>query len=78
MINIKIDLKNKHNSINIDKKLKINVKKLNNFIINYCSIICTINNKDVYLRVTPQNIQWVSINNPIVYNVESNTKWKIK
>lgn len=30
-----------------------------------------------YLNVTPTEVQWIDINNPRLYNVESNTEWKI-
>lgn len=30
-----------------------------------------------YLRVTPETVQWVTMTDPVVYGIESNTDWNI-
>ena len=30
-----------------------------------------------YLRVTPVSVQWVTMTDPVVYDIESNTDWNI-
>jgi hypothetical protein len=42
-----------------------------------CGIVCSL--ADVlYVRVSPQEVQWITEDEVIVYNVESNTNWIIE
>lgn len=31
-----------------------------------------------YLRVTPESVQWITVETPIDYNIESNVIWNIQ
>lgn len=42
-----------------------------------CSLVCTIEENDTYLRVSPKEIQWITEDMGIVYTVKSNTDWII-
>lgn len=50
--------------------------KVTNININ-CSIVCSISN-DEYLRVSPEEVQWLSPDWYIIYEVKSNTDWIIE
>jgi hypothetical protein len=39
-----------------------------------CGIVCDVSNLH-YLRVSPQEVQWITPNEGIIYNVESDTDW---
>lgn len=42
-----------------------------------CGLVCSL--ADVlYVRVSPQEVQWITEDEVIVYNVESNTNWIIE
>lgn len=41
-----------------------------------CGVVCSASAVR-YLFVSPEEIQWLTDYNTIVYNVDSNTKWKI-
>lgn len=37
-----------------------------------------LNNKNTpYLEVAPTEVQWITINEPVVYNIKSNKHWSI-
>lgn len=42
-----------------------------------CGIVCSLADV-IYVRVSPQEIQWITEDEVIVYNVESNTNWIIE
>lgn len=42
-----------------------------------CSIVCSLKELGNYLRVSPQDIQWITPEYGIVYNVESDMDWII-
>ncbi len=56
-------------NINVAPKISsINIK---------CGIVCSL--ADVlFIKVSPQEVQWITDNDVIVYNVESNTNWIIE
>lgn len=41
-----------------------------------CSLVCSVS-EQFFVRVSPQEIQWVTPNEIITYNVEANTEWNI-
>lgn len=41
-----------------------------------CSLVCEVPGQ-IFLRVSPQEVQWVTVNETITYNVESNIDWNI-
>lgn len=43
--------------------------------INLSNIVQT---QDVYLRVTPVTVQWVSTSYPVEYVINSNTDWEVE
>lgn len=42
-----------------------------------CNLVCTVEEVETYLRVSPKEIQWITDGMGIVYKVESNTNWVI-
>lgn len=42
-----------------------------------CSIICTLAEASYYLNVTPEEIQWITEDMGVFYNVDSNVEWII-
>lgn len=42
-----------------------------------CSIVCTLEEVGHYLDVTPADIQWITDDMGVFYDVESNVEWKI-
>ena len=42
-----------------------------------CSIVCTLEEVGHYLEVTPADIQWITDDMGVFYDVESNVEWKI-
>lgn len=41
------------------------------------SLLCEVD-VSKYLRVTPEEIQWITITTPVEYNVWSNTNWNVQ
>ena len=42
-----------------------------------CSIVCSLAEVEDYLEVTPAEIQWITDDMGVFYDVESNVEWKI-
>ena len=42
-----------------------------------CSIVCTLEEVGHYLEVTPADIQWITDDMGVYYDVESNVEWRI-
>lgn len=42
-----------------------------------CSIVCTLTEVTDYLRVTPKDIQWITDDMGVFFDVESNVDWII-
>lgn len=58
------------------EELHINIKSYINKIKTNFSIVCSINDTP-YLKVSPEDIQWISPDYYVVYEVKSNTDWTI-
>lgn len=56
------------NSEIIRKSIDINVK---------CRVVCSLSQLDKFLKVTPENIQWITNDTGVYYDVESNVEWVI-
>lgn len=50
------------------KSININVK---------CRVVCSLSQLDKFLKVTPENIQWITNDTGVYYDVESNVEWVI-
>lgn len=50
------------------KSIDINVK---------CRVVCSLSQLDKFLKVTPENIQWITNDTGVYYDVESNVEWVI-
>ena len=42
-----------------------------------CSIVCSLSEAVAYIRVTPKDIQWITDDMGVFYDVESNVDWII-
>lgn len=42
-----------------------------------CSLVCGTSTRP-YLHVTPVEVQWITTDTPIDYNIESNTQWTVQ
>ena len=40
--------------------------------------VAAVNKGGKFLRVTPESVQWITVEMPIDYNVESNVIWNIQ
>ena len=58
------------------EELQINIDSYINRIKANFSIVCSINDTP-YLKVSPEDIQWISPDYYLVYEVKSNTDWII-
>ena len=63
--------------------LKLSVKPLSLSIADStphfnltCSVVCSLENT-VWLRVTPEEVQWITDDIGVFYDVESNTSWTV-
>lgn len=64
--------------LDISDKLRLSTKLVVNKQLNIsCSIVCTAK-EFTYLNVSPQEVQWITPDMCIVYNVKSNTTWNIE
>lgn len=50
------------------KGIDINVK---------CRVVCSLSQLDKFLKVTPENIQWITNDTGVYYDIESNVEWII-
>lgn len=55
--------------------ISVSAKRIDGIKIR-CSLICDVG-KDAYLRVTPTETQWIDVDEVAVFNVKSNTNWRI-
>lgn len=58
-----------------NKELVAIVSDVSSRLKTRCSVICSINDLSTYLNVSPEEIQWITEDVGVVYNVESNTNW---
>lgn len=42
-----------------------------------CSIICSLNQIYEWLRVTPAEIQWITDDQGVFFDVDTNTEWRV-
>lgn len=69
--NINTFIRKLNPSINTEilrKSIDINVK---------CRVVCSLSQLDKFLKVTPENIQWITNDTGVYYDVESNVEWII-
>jgi hypothetical protein len=57
--------------------LNVNVRPLTNHLLVRCNIVCSIKNLHNYLKVSPEEVQWITPEYGIIYNVESDMDWII-
>lgn len=78
----------KANIKNVGENIVVNILELSNRLharvlntssgLNVkCSIICTLTEVGHYLEVTPADVQWITDDMGVFYDVESNVEWII-
>lgn len=60
-----------------DKPINCGITDTGTHLRINCGIICSVNNHDEYLRVSPKDIQWITKDIGVFYTVESNTNWEV-
>ena len=60
-----------------DEPLDIKVANLFATMKARCSIVCSLKELPKYLNVSPSEIQWISQDYGVIYDVESNVEWII-
>ena len=53
------------------------IKDITDHLKVRCGLMCTAEELNYYLNVTPEAHQWITVDNDITYNIESNTNWII-
>lgn len=59
------------------ENVNINIKAILTTIKVNCSIVCNVS-KDAYMKISPSEVQWLSPDWYIVYEVKSNTDWIVE
>jgi hypothetical protein len=59
-----------------DKSLNLQVNNVTNHLKVTCGIVCSIGDVH-YLRVSPEEVQWITPDMDVIYTVESDTSWSI-
>lgn len=59
-----------------DKPIVVIAEDAGNHLKIECGIVCSVSDLP-YLRVSPQEVQWITPDEGIIYNVESDTDWVI-
>lgn len=57
-----------------DKPIVVIAEDVGKHLKIECGIVCSVADLH-YLRVSPQEVQWITPNEGIIYNVESDTDW---
>lgn len=60
-----------------DKPINCGIADASTHLRINCGIICSVNNYNEYLRVSPKDIQWITNDIGVFYTVESNTDWVV-
>lgn len=61
----------------LSSRLNANVENLSTGLSVTCSVVCSIADVGHYLEVTPTEIQWITDDMGVYYDVESNVEWII-
>lgn len=61
----------------IGKRLAAQTSRILDGITVRCSIICSLKDVGYYLDISPEEIQWITDDMGVFYDVESNVEWKI-
>lgn len=61
----------------LSKVINSNIKRISLPINVRCGLMCTAEELNYYLNVTPEAHQWITVDIDITYNIESNTNWII-
>ena len=59
-----------------DTPISLAVLDVSNHLKVTCGIVCSIGDVH-YLRVSPEEVQWITPDTGIIYTVESDTNWSI-
>lgn len=59
-----------------DTPINLKVSDVSNHLKVTCGIVCSIGDVH-YLRVSPEEVQWITPDTGIIYTVESDTNWSI-
>lgn len=59
-----------------DKPIVVTAEDVGKHLKIACGIVCSVADLH-YLRVSPQEVQWITPDEGIIYNVESDTDWII-
>lgn len=57
-----------------DKPIIVTASEASNHLKVVCGIVCSVADLH-YLRVSPQEVQWITPDEGVIYNVESDTDW---
>ena len=59
----------------IASRLKVNISRIDNALSVRCSVVCSITELKEYLNVTPSEVQWITDDIGVFFEVESNVQW---
>lgn len=62
---------------NLCPSLGVSVVDSEKHIKARCSIVCSLSEVVAYISVTPKDIQWITDDMGVFYDVESNVEWTI-
>lgn len=54
-----------------------NISRADKPITVSCSVVCSIKELKNYLKVSPNDVQWITSDVGVIYNVESDMDWVI-
>lgn len=61
--------------LEISSRLQTNVANISEGLNVRCSIVCSLTDVGYYLEVSPADIQWITDDMGVFYDVESNVEW---
>ena len=61
----------------LSNRLHASVSNISSGLSVRCSIVCSLKDVGHYLEVTPTEIQWITDDMGVYYDVESNVEWII-